>query len=201
MPKKQKKLLTKSKFHLAIKLPVLPKALVKNILGLFFVLIGTLFIFVVPVPSGTDNSSEEPIKMVDFKPTKKESSPVRIVIPKRDIDLDVKFSKIVKGYWEISETNASHGEGSANPGENGNIVIFAHARAGLFGNLKDISKDEYIYVFTKEKWFRYKVSEIKTVYPKQIQTVAPTDSEVLTLFTCSGFFDEKRLIVKAYPIK
>jgi LPXTG-site transpeptidase (sortase) family protein len=65
--------------------------------------------------------------------------------------------------------------------------------------LKDIKKDDIVYVLTHERWYRYKVREIKTVYPNDVTTVAPSKNEILTLFTCSGFFDEKRLIVKAYP--
>lgn len=170
----------------------------RTLLGLAFVIIGFLFLYKVPIPQKTV-ASEEPIKM-SFAPSQKESKPQRILIPERDIDLPITFSKIKNGYWELSETGASHGEGSANPGERGNAVIFAHARQGLFYNLRDVEKDDTIYVFTKDKWYRYKVSEIKAVYPNQIETVAPADNEILTLFTCSGFFDEKRLIVKAYPV-
>ena len=169
----------------------------KNLLGILLVILGFLFLYKVPIPQKT-LSSEEPIKM-SFTAGEKESTPQRILIPTQDIDLSVTFSKIKSGYWEISETTASHGEGSANPGERGNIVIFAHARVGLFYNLRDIKKDDIVYVFTKSRWYRYKVSEIKAVYPNQVETIAPQNHEVLTLFTCSGFFDEKRLIVKAYP--
>jgi LPXTG-site transpeptidase (sortase) family protein len=174
------------------------QVILRNILGILFVILGFLFLYKVPIPQKT-LSSKEPIKM-SFTAGQKESTPQRIIIPNRDIDLSVTFSKIKSGYWEISETTASHGEGSANPGERGNIVIFAHARVGLFYNLRDIKKDDIIYVFTKDRWYRYKVSEIKAVYPNQVKTIAPQNHEVLTLFTCSGFFDEKRLIVKALPV-
>lgn len=172
----------------------------KTLFGLIFILLGLLFLYKVPVPQKTQ-VAEEPIKMASFKSSDKESTPTRIIIPKNDIDLPITFSKIKKGYWKTSETTASHGEGSANPGEGGNVVVFAHAREGLFYNLKDVKKDDVIYVLTRDRWFKYKIKEIKNVYPNQIETIAPTDYEVLTLFTCSGFFDEKRLIVKALPVQ
>lgn len=150
------------------------------------------------MPQNT-RASEEPIKM-SFDSSKRESTPVRILIPKYDIDLPITFSKIKNGYWELSETTASHGQGSANPGESGNTVIFAHAREGLFYNLRNIKKDDVVYVFTKDRWYKYRIDEIKAIYPSQTETIAPTNNEILTLFTCSGFFDEKRLIVKAYPV-
>jgi len=176
---------------------------IKTVFGMVFVVLGLIFLFTVPIPSipKEEMQAKEPIAAgKEFVANKKESQVKRIIISKRDIDLDVTPAKIVKGYWETRKTGASHGEGTANPGEHGNVVIFAHAREGMFYNLKDIKKDDIVYVLTRDRWYRYKVNEIKTVYPRNIETVAPTDHEVLTLFTCSGFFDEKRLIVKALPI-
>ncbi len=175
---------------------------IRTAAGIAFVVLGTFFLYRMPVPNqNSDSLKKEPISAsAEFKKTNGDSIISRIIIPGVDIDLSVKPSKIVGGYWETSDINASHGEGSVNPGENGNVVVFAHAREGLFYNLKDTKKDDTIYVLTKKGGYRYKVSEIKTVYPNNIETVAPTDQEVLTLFTCSGFFDEKRLIVKAFPI-
>ncbi len=125
--------------------------------------------------------------------------PVRVIIPKSDIDLKVIPAKIVDGYWETSETYASYGEGSGTPGQHSNTVIFAHARAGLFYNLKDIKNGDSIYVFTKNKWYSYKVNKIAAVYPNQKEAIEPTKKETLTLYTCTGYNDEKRLIVTAAP--
>jgi LPXTG-site transpeptidase (sortase) family protein len=125
--------------------------------------------------------------------------PVRILIPKADIDLKVVDAPIVDGYWELSDNTASYGLGSGRPGTKSNTVIFAHAREGLFYNLKDVKLDDIIYVFTKDKWYRYKVNKIDAVYPNQTEVIKPTKNEVLTLYTCTGFYDEKRLIVTALP--
>lgn len=127
------------------------------------------------------------------------NDPVRILIPKADIDLKVVDAKIVNGYWELSESTASYGLGSGHPGENNNTVIFAHARTGLFYNLKDVRLNDIIYIFTKKQWYRYKVNKINAVYPNQTEVIKPTKNEVLTLYTCTGFYDEKRLIVTAIP--
>lgn len=126
--------------------------------------------------------------------------PSRIVVPSRGIDLSVVEAKVVGGYWELSERTASHGVGSANPGEKGNTVIFAHARAGLFLPLREVKTGEAIYILTKDRWFSYKVAETKLVDPKDVEVIKPTDDETLTLFTCSGFMDTKRLIVVAKPL-
>jgi len=172
---------------------------IRTFVGLVFVVVGFLFLYKVPV---IDNSGvREPIiASREFKSTN-DSQVSRILLPKVNIDLKVIPAKIVGPTWETSENSASHGEGSANPGEKGNTVIFAHAKEGLFYNLKDVKKGDIVYVLTKNQWYRYKVNEVKSVVPKDITTVAPAKIEILTLFTCSGFFDEKRLIVKAIPLR
>ena len=125
--------------------------------------------------------------------------PVRILIPNANIDLPIVSAKVINGYWELSETTASYGLGSGLPGENGNTVIFAHARDGLFYNLKDVKMGDIVYVFSKNMWFRYKVNKITAVYPNEVDVINPTKTQVLTLYTCTGFDDQKRLIVQAIP--
>lgn len=147
-------------------------------------------------------SSVSPFKIDSNLLSKKDpvEQPLRIVVPNHKLDLPIIEAKVIDGFWEISETTASHGIGSANPGENGNIVIFAHARDNLFGQIKDIKNGEEIYILTKDRWFKYEVIETKFVDPNQVEVIAPTPKETLTLFTCSGFLDSKRLIVKALPV-
>ncbi|HVZ67395.1 MAG TPA: sortase [Patescibacteria group bacterium] len=174
--------------------------LLRAFLGLFFVLLGFFLLYKIPtIPQKKTNN--EPIKASKtFNQGKETSNVKRILISSVDIDLPVEPAKIVDGYWETSDTTASHGEGSLNPGQGGNVVIFAHARMGLFYPLKDVKKGDIVYVLTTNKWYRYKISSVSSVLPNDVTVVAPTKKEVLTLFTCSGFFDEKRLIVKATPL-
>jgi LPXTG-site transpeptidase (sortase) family protein len=132
--------------------------------------------------------------------TEQDEIPMRIIIPALSVDLPTVEANIVDGYWETSDTAASHGVGSANPGTKGNIVIFAHARQGLFLPLRNISKNTRIFVFTKHTWYEYTVTATKLVTPDRIDTIGPTADETLTLYTCSGFFDAKRIIVTAKPV-
>lgn len=179
--------------------------LVNKIVGLLFVFATFLIIILPPTifKPESKTTDKNPIsinsKLLESKDT--DSNPVRIVIPKTDIDISVTDSEVVNGYWELSETTASYGLGSGQPGTKSNTVIFAHAREGLFYNLKDLKLKDTIYVFTKDKWHRYSVNKITTVYPNQIEVIQPTKNEVLTLYTCSGFSDEKRLIIQAIPQK
>jgi len=127
--------------------------------------------------------------------------PIRIIIPDLNIDLSVKEAKVVKGYWEVFPDSAGFGSGSSYPDETGNQVIFAHARKDLFLPLKEAKLGQPVYVMTKDKWYSYKIEEIKDVLPTQTEMIAPTEDAVLTLYTCTGFSDSKRLIVTAKKIE
>ena len=142
---------------------------------------------------------DEPVMLEGFSESALEpdKQPLKIVIPSVNVDLTVRKSNIINGYWQVFETKAGWGEGSGVPGEKGNQVIFAHAKEGLFLPLQSIKVGSLVYIFTKEKWFEYKVGEIKSVYPGETEVIAPMDDEILTLYTCSGFADSKRLIVVA----
>ncbi len=130
-----------------------------------------------------------------------EKNPIRILIPSLQIDLPIQPSRLVGGYWEVSEKTASFGLGSAPPGNIGNTVIFAHAREGLFLPLKKITFGKDIYVLSPDQWYQYRVDEIREVLPTDVYVVQKTIDNRLTLFTCSGFLDSKRLVVIAKPVK
>lgn len=148
--------------------------------------------------------SREPIKIdgkiLKGRIDKKKSPPIRIIIPTVGIDIPVKEAKVVNGYWEVFPDRAGFGLGSAYPDEIGNQVIYAHAREGLFLPLKKVKMGDRIMVLTKDNWYTYKVKSIKEVLPSQIEVIAPTKETILTLYTCSGYSDSKRLIVAAERI-
>ncbi len=121
--------------------------------------------------------------------------PTRILIPSVSIDTSVKKALIINGYWQVFPNSAAWGDQSGIPGNIGNQVIFAHKRSGLFANLKDVKIGDKIYVLTSKGSFAYEAREIKEINPNEIDVVKPTTDETLTLYTCSGFADTKRLIV------
>lgn len=125
------------------------------------------------------------------------SLPVRVVIPKVGIDVPVSASQIVAGYWQVSSSTASYGMGSGLIGQKGNAVIFAHDRLDQFLPLKSATIGTRIYVYTSKSWHVYVIKTKKKVAATDISVVAPTTSEMLTLYTCDGINDSERLIVQA----
>src|SRR4030042_3642648 len=150
----------------------------------------------------SDTFANEPVYIEGFSKADLQSvpSPKRILIPGVNIDLEVDKSKAIDGYWEVYDNKAGWGEGSGYPGQPGNQVIFAHAREGLFSPLRSIEVGMSVYILTDSGWFSYKVAETRQVSPNQTEVITPTQDETLTLYTCTGYKDSKRLIVIAKPI-
>jgi len=175
--------------------------MLNRIIGLFFVIVALGFLLIPSLIPTQKQTDKNPISINSSLYLSKfvANNPVRILIPSVQIDLAIVDAKVVNGFWELSENTASYGLGSGEPGQKNNTVIFAHARQGLFYNLKDVKLSDTIYIFTKNKWYRYNVTKITSVYPNQIEVIKPTKTETLTLYTCTGFADQKRLIVQAVP--
>ena len=126
------------------------------------------------------------------------SNPISISISSIGLTLPVEESAIVDGVWQISYQGASHLDKSADPGEGGNIVIYGHNKNLLFGPIRWLKEGDLIEI-TDESGTLYSYRVVKTVIttPDDIEYVLPKSEEILTLYTCTGFLDSKRLIVVA----
>jgi len=114
--------------------------------------------------------------------------------------------------WYISpwERRAGHLEGTALPGQHGNIVIGAHAEMvngepGLFARLQELKTGYVIRLKQANQIYRYRVSDIKIVAFDDLSVVTSPQNR-LTLITCNGDYDPEqrgyatRLVVIADPI-
>ena len=127
--------------------------------------------------------------------------PEKIIIDRLGIDVNIVPGKIVDGVWEISPDSATYLVGSSTPQETGNIVIYGHNKKAIFGKLSVIKMGDEIQIITHDgKIYKYGVNYIKWVNPNEVSVIAPTDFPVLTIYTCTGFLDSYRLVVKAIPL-
>ncbi len=123
-----------------------------------------------------------------------------IEIPSIAINNNIEEGAVVNNIWYVSKENAVHLVTSKNPGEGGNIVVYGHNTHAIFQNLPKINiGDEIILRGNDGQTFKYKVKETHTVRPTEINYIQDKEKETLTLYTCTGFFDSKRLIVIAEP--
>jgi sortase A len=129
------------------------------------------------------------------------NTPKSILIPKIQVNLTLEETYISKGVWQVSESGASHLATSATPAQSGNIIIYAHNTRDRFGRLSELEKGDLISVTTNTGTIHtYKVSNKQVVDPTYIQILMPTKKEILTLYTCYGFADLKRIVIQAAPV-
>jgi LPXTG-site transpeptidase (sortase) family protein len=182
----------------------LKKSLSKGILTYFF--IGLLLIFT----SIAWNIYQTRVLSFNQIPAqilipKKISSPKppaeKIIVKKLGINLPITESLIKNGAWEINPSGGSHLNGSANPGEGGNIILYGHNKKELFGSVVALKVNDQIKIISQDKIEHvYKVIETKTVNPSDIYVLSPTADETLTFYTCVGLLDSKRFVVIAKPL-
>ena len=93
-----------------------------------------------------------------------------------------------------------HIPGTALPGNTGNVGLAGH-RDTFFAMLRDIRQDDAIALETENGTYQYVVESIQIVGPHDVQVLAASNKDALTLVTCYPFFfvgsAPKRFIVRA----
>jgi sortase A len=80
-----------------------------------------------------------------------------------------------------------HIDGTAEPGQEGNVGIAGH-RDGFFRGLKDLHQGDGIELITRDKRIKYVVDETLIVSPEDVSVLAPRSKSSLTLVTCYPFY-------------
>jgi sortase A len=107
----------------------------------------------------------------------------RLEIP--DVDLSV---MVLEGSDDTTLDRAvGHIEGTARPGEPGNLGIAGH-RDGYFRALRHVEKGDQLTLTTLDGVAHYEVEKISVVDPARIDVLAPTKVATLTLVTCYPFY-------------
>ena len=125
--------------------------------------------------------------------------PTRISI-RNLVNVGVEEAVVADNTWYVSSSSATHVAQSANPGESGNIIIYGHNRRDILGNIRSLNGDEKVTVTTDDgAQHEYKIIAFYEVDPEQVQFLAPTTDETLTIYTCSGLLEQNRFIIRAVP--
>jgi LPXTG-site transpeptidase (sortase) family protein len=127
--------------------------------------------------------------------------PIEIAIPKLEINLPINEATIKDGRWVFEGGGAFYLNQSPIPGDKGNSIIFGHNFPNVFGKLRNVQKGDLISVTLKNGTKRdFKVEYTQNVTPDQTHVLNSTNDTRLTIYTCSGFLDLKRLLVVATPL-
>ncbi|OGG09242.1 hypothetical protein A2154_03455 [Candidatus Gottesmanbacteria bacterium RBG_16_43_7] len=131
-----------------------------------------------------------------------DSKPVSLYFRAQMRKIPVTTGSIANGKWYIADSSATYLDSSATPGSPGNIVIYGHNKPTVFGILAQLGVGDEITVIARSgSIYRYSVMSTSVVEPEDISVAFPTRREILTLYTCTGLFDTKRLVIVASPIK
>ncbi len=126
------------------------------------------------------------------------SPPAAIDIPSVHLNVPLAAGYIIDGIWTVSKTHALHLSNSAYPGHPGNIIVYGHNSRDIFGRLSQVQiGDEIILSAADQERYAYRITGIHTTTADDASSIAQTEEEVLTIYTCTGLFDSKRLIVRA----
>lgn len=97
-----------------------------------------------------------------------------------------------------------HEPDTAYIGEGGNCVIAGHRNysfGSFFNRLNEVKEGDMIYVDTATDSYSYKVVSVKVVEPEDLSVLEPTDTETLTLYTCTPLYlATHRLVIIANRI-
>lgn len=100
----------------------------------------------------------------------------------------------------VLDRGVGHLDGSALPGQPGNVVLAAH-RDTFFRSLRNIQRGDTVRMTTQYGARTYTVDSTEVVDPTQTSVMDPTPNPTLTLITCYPFYfvghAPKRFIVHA----
>jgi len=114
------------------------------------------------------------------------------------IDIQIKEAAIVKDVWQVFPDAVSHLSSSTRIGEKGNMVLYGHNKNEVLGPIRWAKEGAIIELFDKaQNKYLYEVVKTDTVNPDKLSYILPTSEETLTVYTCTGFLDNKRFVVVA----
>lgn len=119
--------------------------------------------------------------------------PVGMRIPAAGVDSRIVEVGIVEGEYEVPRFYVGWYRHTARPGQRGNGVYTGHVesldKGQVFARLPSVKTGQDIFLYTAEGFWRYRISEIKTVRNDDITVMQPTTDYRITLITCTGTFD------------
>lgn len=124
--------------------------------------------------------------------------PIAFRIYELGIDLPVIPAYIKNNKWDTTSKGISWLIASPIPGERGNSIFYGHNWNALLGDLENAKPGYTVEILYKNSVKRYfRISYIVIVNPNQVHVLSKTDDARLTIYTCTGFLDQKRLVVTA----
>jgi len=126
-------------------------------------------------------------------PTPAPDQAIRIQIPALNVD-----APVVQGDgWEQLKKGVGQNIGSADPGQDGNVVLSAHndVYGELFRYLDKLVPGDQVILYTQQRQYVYVVDRTAIVEPTAVEVMASTGSPTTTLISCYPYLVNKQRIV------
>ncbi len=160
------------------------------------------------------NAPASEIEAIDPTITQTVSSDPRLIIPKLNVDVPIRFGVALGDVMSAMNNGVAHyriAGASAYPGEVGNFVITGHSAGDIyssnpykyiFSGLERLENGDLIYVNYNSVRYTYRVIKKEVVEPSNVAAlVVDTDKPLLTLVTCTPLGTSRyRLLVTAEQI-
>jgi len=128
-------------------------------------------------------------------PTPGPSQANRIQIPAIGVD-----APVVQGDgWEQLKKGVGQHIGTANPGDQGNVVLSAHNDifGEIFRHLDQLEPGDEVVVYTSQGAYVYTVIRTKVVEPTDVSVMDSTVESTITLISCYPYLiDDERIVVQ-----
>lgn len=124
--------------------------------------------------------------------------PTGIILPGNNALIAIEAGNLEGNSWQLFSDHAGWLSSSGTPGK-GTVILYAHNSPRLFGQLQHVAENEIVVVFQNEKRSLYKITGKVSVSPRSVDAVFAKKDDLI-LYTCDGYFDEKRLVVYAQLI-
>jgi len=125
---------------------------------------------------------------------------VRMRIPKIGLDAPVVTTAVVNGVWQVADWAVGWLQGTAAPGQVGNMAFAAHddIKGEIFKRIWQLSPGDKVFLYTRHMVFTYVVDGQQTVSPNDNSVLGPSNQRELSMITCTPYWvDTNRLVVTA----
>lgn len=160
------------------------------------------------------NAPASEIEALDPTITQTVSADPRLIIPKLNIDVPIRFNVALSDVMEAMNNGVAHyriAGASAYPGEIGNFIITGHSAGDvyssnpykyIFSGLERLSEGDLIYVNYESVRYTYKVVRKTVVEPTDVEAlIVDTNKPLITLVTCTPLGTSRyRLLVTGEQI-
>ena len=160
------------------------------------------------------NAPASQIEALDPTVTQVVSDEPRLIIPKLNVDVPVRFDVNVSDIMEAMNSGVAHyriAGASAYPGEIGNFIVTGHSAGDsyssnpykyIFSGLERLENGDLIYMNYNSVRYTYRVVKKQVVEPSDVAAlIVETDKPIITLVTCTPLGTSRyRLLVTGEQI-